>query len=141
MPLPEAQAAIAGRSEGLLVVGVTDGSPAAAGGVLVGDVLFELDGRSVGSTDDLLELLGSIAVGKPTAARVLRGTDCRRPDAHDRRTTGELMRVLIVGSADVRQRLTARLHESIEIVAEFATVSAARESGAAADAIVMAASG
>jgi two-component system nitrate/nitrite response regulator NarL len=49
------------------------------------------------------------------------------------------MRVLIVGSADARQRLRARLHESIEIVAEFATVSAARESGAAADAILMAA--
>jgi len=49
------------------------------------------------------------------------------------------MRVLIVGSADARQRLRARLHESIEIVGEFATVSAARESGAAADAILMAA--
>jgi DNA-binding NarL/FixJ family response regulator len=49
------------------------------------------------------------------------------------------MRVLIVGSADARQGLRARLHESIEIVAEFATVSAARESGAAADAILMAA--
>ena len=49
------------------------------------------------------------------------------------------MRVLIVGSADARQRLRARLHESIEIVAEFATVSAARESGAAADAILIAA--
>jgi DNA-binding NarL/FixJ family response regulator len=47
------------------------------------------------------------------------------------------MRVLIVGSADARQRLRARLHESIEIVAEFATVSAARGSGAAADAILM----
>src|SRR5436190_659501 len=48
------------------------------------------------------------------------------------------MRVLIVGPADARQRLRARLHESIEIVAEFATVSAARESGAAADAMLMA---
>ena len=47
------------------------------------------------------------------------------------------MRVLIVGSADARQRLRARLHESIEIVAEFATMSAARESGAVADAILM----
>lgn len=49
------------------------------------------------------------------------------------------MRVLIVGPADARQRLRARLHESMEVVAEFATVSAARESGAAADAILMAA--
>jgi len=50
------------------------------------------------------------------------------------------MRVLIVGPADARERLRAGLPESIEVVAEFATASAARESGAAADAIVMAAS-
>ena len=49
------------------------------------------------------------------------------------------MRVLIVGPADARERLRAGLHESIEVVAEFGTLSAARESGAVADAIVMAA--
>ena len=50
------------------------------------------------------------------------------------------MRVLLVGPADVRKRLAGRLHDSIEVVAEFATVSAARESGMGADAIVMAGS-
>jgi len=50
------------------------------------------------------------------------------------------MRVLLVGPADVRKRLAGRLHDSIEVVAEFATVSAARESGMGADAIVMATS-
>jgi DNA-binding NarL/FixJ family response regulator len=49
------------------------------------------------------------------------------------------MRVLIVGPANARKRLRAGLHESIEVVAEFTTVSAARDSGAVADAIVMAA--
>lgn len=49
------------------------------------------------------------------------------------------MRVLIVGPADARERLRAGLHESIEVVGEFGTLSAARESGAVADAIVMAA--
>src|SRR5688572_151588 len=73
VPLPEPQSARAGRSEALLVIGVTEGSPAAAAGVLVGDVLFELDGRAVNSTDDLLDLLTSIAVGKPVSGRVLRG--------------------------------------------------------------------
>ena len=141
VPLPEAQSAKAGRSEALLVVGVTDGSPAAASGVLVGDVLFELGGRSVGSTDDLLELLGAIDVGRPSHRARAARLDGHRPRDHDRRTPGELMRVLIVGSADARQRLRARLHESIEIVAEFATVSAARASGAAADAILVAAIG
>jgi S1-C subfamily serine protease len=73
VPLPEPQASQAGRGEALLVIGVTEGSPAAAAGLLVGDVLFEIDGRGVNSTDDLLDLLTSIAVGKPVAARVLRG--------------------------------------------------------------------
>ncbi len=73
VPLPEAQAALAGRKEGLLVMGVTDGSPAAAAGVLVGDVLFELDGHGVDSPDDLLDLLGAIPVGRPTPSRLLRG--------------------------------------------------------------------
>jgi S1-C subfamily serine protease len=41
--------------------------------LLVGDVLFELDGRGVNSTDDLLDLLTSIAVGQPVSVRVLRG--------------------------------------------------------------------
>ena len=49
------------------------------------------------------------------------------------------MRVLIVGPADARKRLRAGLHESIEVVAEFATVAAARDAAAIADAIVMAA--
>ena len=49
------------------------------------------------------------------------------------------MRVLIVGPADARKRLRAGLHESIEVVAEFGTLSAARVSGSVADAIVMAA--
>ena len=49
------------------------------------------------------------------------------------------MRVLLVGPADARNRLRARLHESMEVVGEFATVSAARESAAVADAIVLAA--
>ena len=51
------------------------------------------------------------------------------------------MRVLIVGPADARERLRAGLHDSMTVVAEFATLSAARESGAAADAIVVAATG
>ena len=50
------------------------------------------------------------------------------------------MRVLLVGPPAARKRLRAGLHESIEVVAEFATVAAARDSDAVADAIVMAAS-
>jgi serine protease DegQ len=73
VPLPEPQAAFAGRNSALLVIGVTQGSPAAAAGALVGDVLIELDGHAVTSTDDLLDQLSSMAIGTKVTARVLRG--------------------------------------------------------------------
>ena len=52
------------REEALLVVGVTAGSPAAAAGVLVGDVILELDGHAIGSPEDLLDLLLGDRVGR-----------------------------------------------------------------------------
>jgi DNA-binding NarL/FixJ family response regulator len=51
------------------------------------------------------------------------------------------MRVVIVGSAGERARLRARLHASIEVVGELATVSDARAAGIAADAILLAPEG
>lgn len=70
--LPESQQRD-GRDEALLVVGVTSGSPAAAAGVLVGDVLLEFDGHVVESPEDLLDLLVGDRVGRQISLRVLRG--------------------------------------------------------------------
>lgn len=69
------QQTAAGRSEGLLVVAVTEGSPAAAGGILVGDVLVDFDGQAVESPERLLDLLGEAAVGRRAACRLLRGSE------------------------------------------------------------------
>jgi S1-C subfamily serine protease len=71
--LPESQRGSLGRDDGLLVVGVTSGSPAAAGGVLVGDVVLDLDGHAIHSPEDLLDLLLGDRVGRAVALRVLRG--------------------------------------------------------------------
>jgi S1-C subfamily serine protease len=71
--LAEHQRAAIGRDEALLVVAVTSGSPAAAAGVLVGDVLLELDGRAISSPEDLLDLLTGDLVGRQAALRLLRG--------------------------------------------------------------------
>ena len=62
-----------GREHALLVVGVTAGSPAAAAGVLVGDVLLEFDGHPVEAPEELLDLLLGDRVGKAIALKVLRG--------------------------------------------------------------------
>jgi S1-C subfamily serine protease len=59
--------------QALLVVGVTDGSPAAAGGVMVGDLITYFDGHPIGSPEDLHDLLVGDRVGRKVALQVLRG--------------------------------------------------------------------
>jgi S1-C subfamily serine protease len=74
--LPEHQRAGPGGGA-LLVVGVTAGSPAAAAGVLVGDVLMEFEGQAVEDPEDLLDLLTGDRVGRPARLRILRGGQSR----------------------------------------------------------------
>jgi S1-C subfamily serine protease len=71
--LAESQAPEREHKDALLVIGVAPGSPAAGGGVLVGDILLELDGRAVESPEQLMELLSGAEVGRPARLRVLRG--------------------------------------------------------------------
>jgi S1-C subfamily serine protease len=71
--LPESHAGAEGRTDALLVVGVTDNSPATRAGVLVGDVLLALNEKPVRSPEDLLDLLVETPVGAPAVLRVLRG--------------------------------------------------------------------
>ncbi|MGH9363154.1 MAG: S1C family serine protease, partial [Thermoanaerobaculia bacterium] len=75
--LAERQRGAEGPEQALLVVGVTPGSPAEAAGVLVGDVLLELDGHPVEAPEDLLELLSGDRIGRGVPLRVLRGSDAR----------------------------------------------------------------
>ena len=70
--LPENQRT-GGRDEALLVVGVNADGPAARAGILVGDVILGLDGQTIASPEDLLELLTDDRVGKPAALQLLRG--------------------------------------------------------------------
>jgi S1-C subfamily serine protease len=72
--LPETQQRGESRESALLVVGVTQGSPAEEAGVLVGDLLLDFDEHAVMSPEDLLELLIGERVGRAVALRVLRGT-------------------------------------------------------------------
>lgn len=71
--LPESQRGTDMHQSALLVVGVTDGSPAAAAGVLVGDLLIELDGHAVESPENLLDLLVGDRVGRQASVRLMRG--------------------------------------------------------------------
>ena len=71
--IPEKQRVAGAAAEALLVVAVKDGSPAADAGLLLGDVLLSLDGVTLGSPEDLLDLLVGDRVGRPVALKVLRG--------------------------------------------------------------------
>jgi len=58
---------------GVIVVNVELGGPADRAGVIIGDVLVALDGRSVSDTGDVLAMLGSEQVGKTISAGIIRG--------------------------------------------------------------------
>ena len=52
---------------------IASGGPAAAAGLLAGDLLLSLDGTPIEGADDLIRLLGSARIGKPSTFAVLRG--------------------------------------------------------------------
>jgi len=71
--LAERQRAGHDRSRGVLIVGLTPGGPAEAGGVMVGDILIAFDGQPVSSPEDLLDLLTADRVGRQVPAAFVRG--------------------------------------------------------------------
>jgi len=72
--IPESLQTSLGRaqSSGLLLVNVDEGSPAAQGGLIVGDILVGMDGQAVSDPDDLLVALGDLG-GKTAVLEFLRG--------------------------------------------------------------------
>ncbi len=61
------------RETAVLIVGVTPDSPAAAAGLIVGDVLTDLDGQPIESPEDLLDVLIGDRVGRQVELRIIRG--------------------------------------------------------------------
>jgi S1-C subfamily serine protease len=60
-------------STGLIVLSAEPDGPAARAGVLIGDILVALAAQPVRDTDDIQSTLDSKSVGKPIAARIVRG--------------------------------------------------------------------
>ena len=59
-------------SEGLVVLYIEPGSAAEKAGVLLGDVLFELEGKSLSGTESVQDTLYRAAVGNILQARIIR---------------------------------------------------------------------
>ena len=62
----------------MLVAAVTPESPAAAGGLLVGDIILALDANPIESPEDLFDLLWGNRVGSEIRLDVLRGGVARQ---------------------------------------------------------------
>jgi S1-C subfamily serine protease len=71
--LPAALSQQLNQETGLLLVAVEPGSPAEAGGLLLGDTIVALDGTLVRQHDDLLGLLSGDRVGKEVTVKLIRG--------------------------------------------------------------------
>jgi serine protease Do len=73
-PAPLGHARRPGAPErGLLVVGITAGSPADAAGLVVGDVIASLDGRPLQSSQELFDVLSEFGEGRTIQLQVWRG--------------------------------------------------------------------
>jgi S1-C subfamily serine protease len=71
-PLPPRIAAAVGRDQGVEVVEVVDGSPAASAGLRTEDLITEVDGLAVADVGDLQRLMGAERIGRPVPLRVHR---------------------------------------------------------------------
>jgi S1-C subfamily serine protease len=75
VPVPESLRAhfVAGVDEALLVLHVEAKAPAAAAGMLVGDLVLSVDGHLVHNVHDVQHRLAGLKVGEPVAVIVIRG--------------------------------------------------------------------
>lgn len=76
--LPDAIAESLGQEAGLLIVSVEPESPAAAAGLLVGDILTALQGEPLQDVDELQTLLARLEAGGEVASSYVRGGELRQ---------------------------------------------------------------
>jgi len=62
-------------SEGMPVMLVTAGKPAAVGGIQKGDIITAIEGKSVGNVYDYMSRLGQLKEGMAVVVTVKRGDD------------------------------------------------------------------
>jgi serine protease DegQ len=61
-----------GQKKGAIIAGVVRGGPADHAGVLPGDILLDVDGKPVGDTNDMLNLVAQLPPGGKSRLTVMR---------------------------------------------------------------------
>jgi S1-C subfamily serine protease len=72
-PLPPHARVRVGRSAGVEVVEVSQGSPAQRAGLRGEDLIVEIGGQAIERVDDVQRLMNQEAIGRPLAIRIIRG--------------------------------------------------------------------
>src|SRR5947209_12587581 len=72
-PLPPHARVRVGRTAGVEVVDVSQGSPAQRAGIRAEDLIVDLGGQPIERVDDVQRLMGHEAIGRPLSIRILRG--------------------------------------------------------------------
>jgi S1-C subfamily serine protease len=81
-PLPPRAARAIGRRDGVEVMEVVPGSPAARAEIRSGDLIVELDGAPISDARDLQRLMVGDVIGRSVLARVWRDGELRRIEIH-----------------------------------------------------------
>jgi S1-C subfamily serine protease len=81
-PLPPRAATAVGREEGVEIMQVVDGSPAARAGIRSGDLIVELDGVPITDARDLQRLMVGDVIGRSVNALVWRDDELRALEIH-----------------------------------------------------------
>jgi S1-C subfamily serine protease len=75
VPIPASLASAAGANQetGLVIVSIESGAPAEQSGVLIGDIILTINDRSVGSVEELQDVLSDDLVGQTVNLNLIRG--------------------------------------------------------------------
>jgi S1-C subfamily serine protease len=77
LPEPFRERLSAGQRTAVIIVSVRPGSPAAAAGLIIGDVVVAMAGHAIAEPHDLAAVLQPDHVGQPVALRIVRGGEPR----------------------------------------------------------------